>query len=571
MAQVTGLTAAKMLELADENIVDGEVVGSNLILTTRGGAEIDAGSVVGPPGPEGPAADMATMAELGVAIWELEAKSLSQDNGLKSWHGDAFIHGMNRIATRTLDSLGNPRLGIYRDQDRDQGFIGIDDYVPLSSYKGQVSSGLASGLVAGGGMAVSPDKKWLVSVNAATAVRVYPIDSTGIVSTTAVLPTPAALSANIQAAAQAIRFSPDGKAIFFALSASPFIEARPFDTATGVVGAKWANPATLPANSVVGLGVTPNSQYVVAGVSGAVAADAVKAWAINTTTGAFGAISTPATPFAAASGASGLALTEAGDYVIASQGSALAAWTFNQTTGAFGAGRIDAAGVAANNLNQGFRYASGKVVGLASASPYVHGWSFTGGVFGAKWANPATLPAASLSTTQGAELTADGLAFLFYDGATNGLQAYTITSAGAFGAKFVPSGTPAMASAPQGLVSFPLEHNGDLLLINITLGGLFLFGDKAGTGALSGVAETTTKTLPSAADSIYILDDSVLDAGVTRQYDVSLDGGATWTNNVTPGLMTNVPSGNQLRIRLTMTRNATGKDGYIYWFNCWAG
>lgn len=53
MATVTGLTAAKMLELAGENIIAAEIVGDNLILTTRDGAPIDAGVVVGPVGPTG--------------------------------------------------------------------------------------------------------------------------------------------------------------------------------------------------------------------------------------------------------------------------------------------------------------------------------------------------------------------------------------------------------------------------------------------------------------------------------------------------------------------------------------
>lgn len=47
MASVTGLTAERMLELANANIVDGEVnAQSHLILTTRGGNRIDAGPIV---------------------------------------------------------------------------------------------------------------------------------------------------------------------------------------------------------------------------------------------------------------------------------------------------------------------------------------------------------------------------------------------------------------------------------------------------------------------------------------------------------------------------------------------
>lgn len=48
MATVTGLTAARMLEIEDASVVSGEINGSgHLILTTFGGDEIDAGPVLG--------------------------------------------------------------------------------------------------------------------------------------------------------------------------------------------------------------------------------------------------------------------------------------------------------------------------------------------------------------------------------------------------------------------------------------------------------------------------------------------------------------------------------------------
>lgn len=47
MATVTGLTAARMLEIEDASIISGEINGSgHLILTTHGGDEIDAGYVI---------------------------------------------------------------------------------------------------------------------------------------------------------------------------------------------------------------------------------------------------------------------------------------------------------------------------------------------------------------------------------------------------------------------------------------------------------------------------------------------------------------------------------------------
>lgn len=54
MASVTGYTAARMQAIEDQAIVDGSVVGDNLILERHNGTTINAGSVRGPGGPPGP-------------------------------------------------------------------------------------------------------------------------------------------------------------------------------------------------------------------------------------------------------------------------------------------------------------------------------------------------------------------------------------------------------------------------------------------------------------------------------------------------------------------------------------
>lgn len=50
MATVTGLTAARMLEIEANSVVDGDVVSGNLILTKHDATTINAGSVIGPTG-----------------------------------------------------------------------------------------------------------------------------------------------------------------------------------------------------------------------------------------------------------------------------------------------------------------------------------------------------------------------------------------------------------------------------------------------------------------------------------------------------------------------------------------
>lgn len=67
MATVTGLTAERMLEIEAASIVDGEVVGDDLILTRHDETEINAGNVRGPIGPQGP--EGATVSPLQVQVF----------------------------------------------------------------------------------------------------------------------------------------------------------------------------------------------------------------------------------------------------------------------------------------------------------------------------------------------------------------------------------------------------------------------------------------------------------------------------------------------------------------------
>jgi hypothetical protein len=54
MATVNGLTAARMAVIEGQSVVDGSIIGTHLILERFNASTIDAGVVVGPPGPTGP-------------------------------------------------------------------------------------------------------------------------------------------------------------------------------------------------------------------------------------------------------------------------------------------------------------------------------------------------------------------------------------------------------------------------------------------------------------------------------------------------------------------------------------
>lgn len=506
-----------------------------------------------------------TVADQAVAIWELEGKALAQDNGLLDLHGEAFIPFNNRVASRTLDGAGFPVLGIYRDADRDQGFVALDDYSPLQSYKGQISDNVGGSLLDYYGMALSPDKKWLAGIVGGT-IRIHPVNADGSVSSVwASQLSPASFSA---VTGDNVKFTPDGKALVVLGTASPYVWAFAFNTATGVLGAKYADPATLLDKAGVHLAISPNSGRV-AIAGGQAATPFFMVYAIDTTAGTWGAASAaPAAPPPA--NTYGVQFTDAGDYLIVSTATTLSAYAFNQATGVIGA-KTDAPGVPSlTGMGGNIRQRGGKVIAWGTATPWVHGWTFAAGVWGAKWAAPATPPPSSLSGVW--TITDDaGLVVTSGNGEATPTPDGWILNAASFGAKVLPANPPASWNAAT-VIPFPVENRGDVVFGSSTAAfALTLFGDKAGTTLLTGQLVTTTKVLPVAADQVYVLDDATLGAGVTRQYDVSLDGGATWTLNVPVGAYTAMTPGTQLKIRLTITRPALGVSGTIRWFAAWAG
>jgi hypothetical protein len=75
MTTVTSLTADRMLAIEAASVVDGDVVGDNLILTKHDGSQINAGSVRGPQGAPGP---MGTMLPVVTAQPILDVGAINQ-------------------------------------------------------------------------------------------------------------------------------------------------------------------------------------------------------------------------------------------------------------------------------------------------------------------------------------------------------------------------------------------------------------------------------------------------------------------------------------------------------------
>lgn len=106
MAIATALTAARMLEIEAASVVDGEVVGDELILTTHGGATINAGDVRGPAGSDATVpdasetvkgkAELATSAEV---ITGTDTTRIVTPAGLASLTASETRRGLIEIST----------------------------------------------------------------------------------------------------------------------------------------------------------------------------------------------------------------------------------------------------------------------------------------------------------------------------------------------------------------------------------------------------------------------------------------------------------------------------------------
>lgn len=141
MAVVTGMTAARMQEIEAASVVDGDVVGGHLILQKHDGTEIDAGSVVGPPGPQGPAGIAKIPIPGQILIWPGTTLPNLTQHGKWVWaNGDPYDIATYPQAAANIDPAwntaagqANPGAGKFRVPDM-RGFVPAGlDAMPVGS------------------------------------------------------------------------------------------------------------------------------------------------------------------------------------------------------------------------------------------------------------------------------------------------------------------------------------------------------------------------------------------------------------------------------------------------------
>lgn len=126
MATVTGLTAARMLEIEGQSIIDGSIIGGNLILEKFDGTTIDAGSVAGPQGPAGPMGPASISAIPGeLKVWPGIVLPLLASYGRWVWaDGAVYSEATYPIAAshihpnwKTFGGASSPGAGNFRAPD----------------------------------------------------------------------------------------------------------------------------------------------------------------------------------------------------------------------------------------------------------------------------------------------------------------------------------------------------------------------------------------------------------------------------------------------------------------------
>jgi hypothetical protein len=125
MATVTGLTATRMLQIEASSIIDGDIVGTDLILTRHDGTQINAGSIVGPGGlPLGIVVATSLTRPVGTARYEGLLLYETDTDKMYTWDGAAWVYrgGLVICTSTTRPAAPHDGMKIY-ETDTDLEYV----------------------------------------------------------------------------------------------------------------------------------------------------------------------------------------------------------------------------------------------------------------------------------------------------------------------------------------------------------------------------------------------------------------------------------------------------------------
>jgi hypothetical protein len=144
MATVTGLTAARTLELLDTMIVDAAIVGDELILTKEGGSTVNVGPVVGADGAPGPAGDDGAPGPAG----DDGAPGPAGDDGAPGAAGDITSWGYSEATLQEIP-VSAAYAVLPTSPDRVEGIeVGSGQLLAISFFAGVFEENVNAGRIA---------------------------------------------------------------------------------------------------------------------------------------------------------------------------------------------------------------------------------------------------------------------------------------------------------------------------------------------------------------------------------------------------------------------------------------
>lgn len=241
MATVTGLTAQRMAEIEGQSVVDGEVVGNDLVLTKHNGQTINAGNVRGTPGE-------------GVAIKKVLLPAIKL---LTNGPGSAVDLLSTVVPGYVLASAWSP----------DQRFIAFGSssspYISVYNFTGESLTKISNPTTLPTSSIVScewsPDSRYLAVASLTSPyVLVYRFDGTSLVK----LANPTSIPTS---SARVVRWSPYGTELIVGTeTSSPYFYAYSFKNETL---SPITLPAVVPTSNVLSASWHPEGNFVSIGVA----------------------------------------------------------------------------------------------------------------------------------------------------------------------------------------------------------------------------------------------------------------------------------------------------------------
>jgi len=482
----------------------------------------------------------ATDAEQNVSLWELEAQVIQGKEQMSGWQGDGFFENQDEV-----ESFNN--MVVTRGMKKGEGFASFgtpnfDKLVKVANPDVMPTNKVNS-------VGFSPDGIYLaVGLNFAPYLTIYKKDETiynKLIENT--LNVPSTLVKDV-------KFSSDGIYLAVGIAIAPYLILYKRD---GDIFTKLNPPLVLPSGPVNDASFSSDGIYLALAISSSPYVNIYKR------SGDVFAKLSNVTGGNPTSTGNGVSLSDDGTYLMVAHSNSPCVSIYKRTGDIYA--KIANPDILPTGYGQDADYSNPYLAIVHLTSPYITIYKRNGDSF-VKLPNPEQLPTGNAN---GVSFSPDGIYLNISHIAFPYMTQYKINNdifTKIDNQPYLPTGVCNTSSYSSQSANLAIASD---------LTPFLIIYDGKGVVTTPTTGDLTLKptTLSVVGNSVFILDDAVLDTGVNRTYDVSLNGGATWESIITTGETVVLNhSGNQLIVKLKFTRISPGiGNGKVNWVMAWAG